>query len=547
MGVMETIGVGSPLQACNLCRHPSLEPKPLHGISFYIDADAADDEDETVEALEKRITCLGGTVTKKLSKSVTYFITGGNEAPSRMRRSGRFQQQNQTRRNTSARKSDGKTPPRQALTCLQRAKVLGLKPHKLCKVRKWLKEIERRKHDHTSPQMFSNYNGNTVVIGGGNNPRGIPSLANFKTDGMRHNDEELIVPFIKIEDMGRKYQPFYFEFSILPHFTTDANPPRTPFYKVAQFNETFNQTFNGTLNASITFIGATEGETLPGSFQTFSQSSTKYSKDGWCDFCEAFYRFRGQHVRSKKHRANIPRDCYRKLDELIGKSPLEDFLGRLEDRRKEGEELVERVLLQDHLEVVVRKPLLTSVGRLDWRRTTEQREKLFSEMGIKLDAFGEAHGRLKEDEGVVNLGKNGRLYMEDENGLSEEEDEEEEEEDEDMWEDEDSSHENIVLKEDEEEEEEGMMTLGGEEEVMFSDDEGEEDDKLPPLPLDTADPWDEVLGEWELAAATPSPPPPPVQRKWGSPGTPRKWGSPSQGSSPTTSRKLDTGDVTDDW
>ena len=73
MGVMDPIELGSPRATChygnawgghgnnsgNLVSRP-LATRPLNGTSFFIDANGANQEDESIEDLKLRITNLGG-------------------------------------------------------------------------------------------------------------------------------------------------------------------------------------------------------------------------------------------------------------------------------------------------------------------------------------------------------------------------------------------------------------------------------------------------------------------------------------------------------
>ena len=82
-----------------------------------------------------------------------------------------------------------------------------------------------------------------------------------------------------------------------------------------------------------------------GDYDKTLSSTSNYSRSGWCDFCESFFRFRDRHIRSKKHQTNRPREAFQKLDELISVcGTLDDFIHRtLVDTKKrkrddEGEE-----------------------------------------------------------------------------------------------------------------------------------------------------------------------------------------------------------------
>ena len=64
-------------------------------------------------------------------------------------------------------------------------------------------------------------------------------------------------------------------------------------------------------------------------------STSNYSRSGWCDFCESFFRFRDRHIRSKKHQTNRPLETFQKLDKLISAcGTLDDFVQRGVDEKK---------------------------------------------------------------------------------------------------------------------------------------------------------------------------------------------------------------------
>ena len=176
--------------------------KPLHGYTFYIDAHD-EEEEHIVENLECKITSLGGTIRKLLSKGILYFISGSGGKKGKMtRRSGRFLKQNETRAKVAKAREIA-----YPCTTLDRARSLGLRIFTMAKVMKWLKEVERRRI-YLSPTKIS--------CGGDNglnnkenvsnrrqkyaSPPSVPSLTDFKTDTSKYYDEELIPPFLKVNN-----------------------------------------------------------------------------------------------------------------------------------------------------------------------------------------------------------------------------------------------------------------------------------------------------------------------------------------------------------
>lgn len=309
--------------ACGMCRQ-LMPSKPLQGYTFYFDVDVNDeDEAEHVEVLEGRIANLGGQISRQLSKKKAYFISGSKKKSTTPRRSGRFLKQNETR----AQKPKARDV-RHPLTTIDRARMMGLKIFTISKVAKWLKEIERKKI-YFSPMKKVNVaeggdalsspmdveNGGRYSIKDGS-PQSFQSLSSFKGECGQYDEEELIIPYIKVEDKKHKFEPQYLEVFSVPGLNFESKAPRTPFFK---------PDLNGTLDGVEKI--REEGSNSPTKEENKTLSSTsKYSKSGYCDFCESFFRFRDRHIKSKKHQANIPLETFKAIDELITNCPFDDFL-----------------------------------------------------------------------------------------------------------------------------------------------------------------------------------------------------------------------------
>jgi len=211
---------------------------------------------------------------------------------------------------------------------------MGLKIFTLAKVLKWVKEIERRRRYYSPAKIKNNgmdnsFFGNTSVenINEFEIEQSLPSLSHFKADTSIRGDEELMIPFIKVEDKERVYEPQYLELSSVPSLCFDSKVPRSPFQKLH---------LNGTVESIGNNSEFASNDVCKHSNKTFS-STSKYSQSGWCDFCESFYRLRDRHIRSKKHQTNIPLECYHKLDELITSSgSFKDFVRSAEETRKKA-------------------------------------------------------------------------------------------------------------------------------------------------------------------------------------------------------------------
>jgi len=315
----------------------SLQCKPLQGYTFYVDVKDDDTEEQMVEKLEGKITSLGGTISKLLNKAILYFISGGGvQAKRPLRRSGRFMKQNETRARSRHVRS-------RALPCtaLDRAKIMGLRIFTLSKVLKWVKEIERRKVFFSPAKIGNKEYLDSLMPVGGKSPSPLPSLISFKEEKetSKHHDEELISPFVKVEDKKRTFEPQYTEFDLFPYLEFRGKAPRNPFREPRRMSasmDLLDKTHDTTLFASLgEEICATECDDA--GEKTLS-STSNYSRSGWCDFCESFFRFRDRHIKSKKHQHNIPLENFKVLDRLIRKSSLDDFLRSAMEEKTKREE-----------------------------------------------------------------------------------------------------------------------------------------------------------------------------------------------------------------
>lgn len=330
--------VVSPKKDC--CRHLY---KPLHGYSFYIDVgDDEDGEGDNVDVLVGKIMSLGGSVRKSLSRNVLYFITAGQQKHSaKIRRSNRFMKQNETRAKTKLQHKDKQKQYRDrsrakeepVISKIDRAKRLGLNIFKIDKVTKWLTEIERRRHS-LSPKRMKYADGNESInksIDQTLSSTGmdvddpfetLTSLAKFKFTN-RHNMEELRPPFIKVEDRTKAFEPQYLELNAFPTICFDTKMPRSPFKKINLNTTLSNNSGEGNNGVSSSH---TSGRDPDKSDKSIS-STSNYSKSGYCDFCECFFRCRDRHIQTKKHQYNIPYENFNKLDDLISNGgSFDDFL-----------------------------------------------------------------------------------------------------------------------------------------------------------------------------------------------------------------------------
>jgi len=334
--------------------HPATRviSKPLHGYTFYIDAQD-EDEEHTVENLEGKITSLGGTIRKLLSKGILYFISGNSGKKAKCtRRSGRFLKQNETRAKVA--KAREITYP---CTALDRARTLGLRIFTLAKVMQWLKEVERRRI-YLSPTKVNpkckggnrkdeyqpvNNKENEYREQSHASPPSLPSLSDFKSDiTSKNHDEELIPPFLKVEDHHHIYEPQYLEFDVsFPILDLNGKMPRSPFRKPS-LNTTMDVTLNTTHHELATLGG--DGDIDDDGVEKTLSSTSNYSRSGWCDFCESFFRIRDRHIKSKKHQTNRPLETFQKLDELIAAcGTLDDFIARADEAKMKREGVTEQV------------------------------------------------------------------------------------------------------------------------------------------------------------------------------------------------------------
>ena len=281
--------------------------KPLQGYSFYIDVEDDEDGCNLVEILSGKIASLGGNVRKGLSQNVLYFITARNQKSRvKIRRSGRFLKQNETRAKTKGRnipilkKTDSRDSP--IISTIDRAKKLGLNIFTVDKVNKWLTEIERRRHASPTKSEKGKDGGenldNSIFHTSMDKDDALHSLSRVRLIS-RNNDEELSPPYIKVEDKQKIFEPQFLELSVFPTISWNSSAPRCPFQKIDLNNKT-----DDTKNDS-------DGESKSIS------STSNYSRSGYCDFCESFFRCRDRHIQSKKHQFNIPYENFKKLDDLV--------------------------------------------------------------------------------------------------------------------------------------------------------------------------------------------------------------------------------------
>jgi len=371
--------------------------KPLHGYTFYIDVQDEEEED-VVETLEGKITNLGGTIRKLLSKGILYFISGTGSKKSKLtRRSGRFLKQNETR---------AKIPKARNISypcsALERARTMGLRIFTLTKVMNWVKEIERRRIFFSPTKVQAKYglNGGCGVnqfrhvsniqntIPQQCSPPSIPSLTDFKTDS-KNFDEELIPPFLKVEDKKHKYEPQYLEFDMsFPILDLNSKLLRCPFRKARLnstmdlLNTTCNTTHHELASGDVTHNDDDDDDDGMEDEEKTLSSTSNYSRSGWCDFCESFFRIRDRHIKSKKHRLNRPLETFRALDELITScGTLDDFVNRADEIRKEREK-------QEKKDIRV------------FFKTLEG-AKLFRNARVELnDVIADRNGKLKKETGI---------------------------------------------------------------------------------------------------------------------------------------------------
>ena len=305
------------------CRHLS---KPLHGYSFYIDAEDGRDGGEAVEILLGKISSLGGNVKHILSHRILYFITTrkSNERL-QIRRSTRFIKQNETRAQKKLCSVPVSKKEEALMSTVDRARKLGLNIFTIEKVTKWLKEIERRKvrvspnrttskkRNVGQPQLSLNKDEDKDIT-----LQSLQSMPRFK-HLHEDNDEELQVPFIKFEDKKKIYEPQYLELNSFPSICYESSTPRSPFQKL-----------HLNLNSEKKSATPNKSDIVNKSIS----STSNYSKSGYCDFCESFFRYRDTHIRSKRHQRNIPYENFKRLDELIHKGGhFNDFLKTMTEKK----------------------------------------------------------------------------------------------------------------------------------------------------------------------------------------------------------------------
>lgn len=304
------------MEASSPRKRDRLSWKPLQGYSFYIDVDYDKEDEEATESVELlvgKIVSLGGIIRKMLSQNVSYFITAGNVRQRvKIRRSSRFLKQNETRAKTKLKN----TQPvfKQDIvpaTLSDRAKELGLHMFTVEKVSKWLTEIEKKKlHNQESPTCKKHCNEENQITSPENrlcllkdddtSQQSVGSLSHFKYLPNKNHNEELEPPFLKVEDIERMYEPQFIELDFFPIISYDTKAPRCPFQKKD-------------LNGSISQKSAANSDKEEKSIS----STSNYSKSGYCDFCESFFRCRDRHINTKKHQCNIPYENFKKLDDLI--------------------------------------------------------------------------------------------------------------------------------------------------------------------------------------------------------------------------------------